>query len=413
MTSRFSFIPLLLTLIQILYKLHVMNEKNDSFNVKNVTLISLAHLTHDTYSAFLAPILPILIDQLGITVMMAGLLDVIRRVPTLFNPFIGMLADRLRISVFIILAPLVTTLSMSFLGMSPNAVVLTVLVFVSGISAAFFHVPSPVMIKYYSGSRIGQGMSFYMLGGELARTLGPLLILGGVSLWGLEGTWRLAPLGIGASLTLFLQFRKVKIHSPARSGDRTGAGRTILRLMPLFLTIGAFIFFNSAIKSAMTIYLPTYLTGKDRSLWLAGISLSVLQLSGAAGTFAAGPISDRIGRKTVLTIIAIINPLLMLLFINATGILVFPLLILSGFFLFTSGPVLMAVVNDINSKHGSFINGMYMTVNFFFGAVMTLIVGMMADRIGMDATYRLAVFISAAAIPFVFLIKADKASYDL
>jgi len=362
-------------------------------------------MTHDTYSAFLAPILPILIEQLGITLLMAGMLDVIRKIPTLFNPFFGMIADRIRVSIFIIIAPLVTTLCMSFLGMSPNIIVLTILIFVSGISATLFHVPSPVMIKHFAGDKIGQGMSFYMLGGELARTLGPLLILGGISLWGLEGTWRLAPLGMGASLLLFFQLRKVRIHKPVRKGSTNGAGKTFISLLPLFLSIGGIIFFRSAMKSALTIYLPTYLTSKDQSIWIAGISLSVLQFSGAVGTFLAGPISDKIGRKMVLLISAIVNPLLLLLFINISGALIFPVLILSGFFLFTAQPVLLALIHDIDSEHGSFINGIYMTINFFFGSIMTLLIGLMADRFGMNATYSTAVYITAAAIPCVLLLK--------
>ncbi len=362
-------------------------------------------MTHDTYSAFLAPILPILIEQLGITLFMAGMLDVIRKIPSLLNPFVGMVADKIRVSFFIILAPLITTLCMSFLGMSPNYIVLAVLVFVSGISATLFHVPSPVLIKYYSGDQIGRGMSYYMLGGELARTLGPLIILGAVSLWGLEGTFRVAPLGIGASLLLFLQFRKVKVHKPSQKSGNTGTWKTFTSLLPLFLTIGGIIFFRSAMKSALTIYLPTYLTGKDQTIWIAGISLSVLQFSGAAGTFLAGPISDKLGRKRVLLITSIINPLLFMLFINTSGVFVFPVLILTGFFLFTSGPVILALVHDINSEHGSFINGVYMTINFLFGSIMTLIVGIMADKIGMDSTYRIAVYITAAAIPCVFFLK--------
>lgn len=382
-----------------------MNKKPNTFNAKNVIFISLAHLTHDTYSAFLAPILPILIEQLGITLFMAGMLDVLRRIPQLLNPLLGIIADRIRINIFIILTPLVTTLSMSFLGLSPNIIVLSALIFVSGVSAAFFHVPSPVMIKYFSGNKIGQGMSFYMLGGELARTLGPLLILSGVSLWGLQGTWRLAPLGMAASLVLFFQFRKVQIDKPQRREKATGYGKTFLNLLPLFLTIGGIIFFRGAMKAALTIYLPTYLTGRDQSIWMAGISLSILQFSGAAGTFAAGPLSDRIGRKKVLLISSVINPLLMLLFVNVSGILVIPVLILSGFFLFMTGPVILATVHDVKSEQGSFINGVYMTVNFFFGSIMTVLVGLLADRFGMERTYSATVFLSALAIPVVLFLK--------
>jgi len=62
---------------------------------------------------------------------------------------------------------------MSFLGHSNSITMLFILLFIAGASVSLFHVPSPVMIKTVSGDQIGTGMSFYMVGGVLARTLGP------------------------------------------------------------------------------------------------------------------------------------------------------------------------------------------------------------------------------------------------
>jgi hypothetical protein len=40
------------------------------------------------------------------------------------------------------------------------------------------------MIKQSSGEETGKGMSYFMVGGEFARTLGPILITAAVSWWG-------------------------------------------------------------------------------------------------------------------------------------------------------------------------------------------------------------------------------------
>ncbi len=90
------------------------------FQFGSVIIVSFAHLSHDVYSAFLAPILPLLISKLGISLSMAGLLDVVRKLPSLFNPLIGLMADRICVRYFIILAPAVTGISMSLLGMVPS-----------------------------------------------------------------------------------------------------------------------------------------------------------------------------------------------------------------------------------------------------------------------------------------------------
>ena len=71
------------------------------FQTEKIVSISFAHLFHDIYSAFLAPILPLLIAKLGISLSLAGLLDVVRRIPALFNPLIGLVADRICFKYFI------------------------------------------------------------------------------------------------------------------------------------------------------------------------------------------------------------------------------------------------------------------------------------------------------------------------
>ncbi|MCK5453135.1 MAG: MFS transporter, partial [Calditrichia bacterium] len=275
------------------------------FQTGRVVTISFAHLLHDTYTAFLAPMLPLLISKHGLSLSMAGLLDVIRKIPSLFNPFIGLLADKVCVKYLVIFTPAISAISMSLLGLAPSYLILFILLFVAGISSTLFHVPSPVMIKHFSGDKTGRGMSYYMFGGEMARTLGPLLITAGLSVWGLEGSYRVMPIGLLASIILYFKLKDVTSIHQNNNKIVKGAGETIKELVPFFIFITGFQLFRAGMKSALTLYLPTYLTAKGQSLWIAGISLSVLQFAGAAGTFAAGYISDRISHRNMLFIIAI------------------------------------------------------------------------------------------------------------
>jgi MFS family permease len=185
-----------------------------------VATVSLAHLMHDTYSSFLAPILPLLIEKLGMSLVMSAFLDIARKIPALLNPFFGLLAERSDARWFVILAPALTAISMSLLGVTSSYVLALVLLTIAGVSATLFHIPSPGMIKAAAGDKLGRGMSFYMVGGELARTIGPLFITGGVSLWGLEGTWRLMPFGIIASLILYYKLKDFQFTQNKFSEDQ-------------------------------------------------------------------------------------------------------------------------------------------------------------------------------------------------
>ena len=162
--------------------------------------------------------------------------------------------------------------------------------------------------------------------------------------------------------------------------------------------------FRTAMKLALTLYLPTFLTQQGNSLWLAGISLAVLQFSGAIGTFFAGPISDKFGRKNTLLITSIVTPILMWIFISSNGSFMIPLLIVIGFFLFASGPVLLALVQDTDSEHPSFVNGIYMTISFGVSSLMVLLIGFSGDSFGLIITYKISAVISVASIPFILMI---------
>jgi FSR family fosmidomycin resistance protein-like MFS transporter len=188
------------------------NSQKNKFRTPDVILISLSHHIHDIYTAFLAPVQVLIIEKLAINYTLFGLLSVIQRLPTLFNPLVGILADKVRIRYLMILSPTVTAVAMSLIGVAPSYSFLVLLMLISGIGSTMFHVPTPVMVKHVSGNRTGRGMSFYMVGGELARTLGPIVVLGAIDLWGFEGIFRLIPAGLLASIILFVRFRHVDLR---------------------------------------------------------------------------------------------------------------------------------------------------------------------------------------------------------
>jgi FSR family fosmidomycin resistance protein-like MFS transporter len=387
-----------------------MGRNREGFQKGKVLTISAAHFIHDIYTSFLAPALPRIIEKLGTSYAMIGLLAPIQRIPSLLNPFVGIIAERPVMKYMVIFSPAVTALSMSLIGLAPSYIFLAILLFVSGLSSTFWHVPTPVMVKEFSGERTGKGMSFYMVGGELARTAGPLIIMGVIGLWGLEGTWRMMPLGFVASFILYLNFRnsRFKTNSKTSNNKEGSYWKIFLKFSPAFILTGGFTFFQAGLKSSVTYWLPTYLElSEGYSYIFADVSLAVLQLSGAAGALMAGTLSDRLGRNKTLYIISLITPILMLLFINLNGFWIIPVLIPLGFFLFAPTSVMLALIHDLSSEKKAFLNSIFMTINFFISTIVYPIVGLLIDHIGFTSSFYIFGILSFGAI-FVVILSRKK-----
>ena len=384
-----------------------MKRSGEGFAKRRVLTISAAHFVHDCYTGFLAPALPLIIDKLGISYGMTGLLAVIQRIPSLFNPLIGIIAERPVMRYMVIFSPALTAVFMSLIGLAPGYIFLAILLFFSGISSTLWHIPTPVIVKQVAGKRIGKGMSYYMMGGELARTAGPLIILGVISWWGLEGMWRMMPLGFVASGLLWFQFRKANFTpaSSSRTHQEGSYWKIFLRFSVAFILTGGFTLFQAGMKASVTYFLPTFLTSTGNSLHYSELALTVIQLAGAMGALFAGTISDKIGRYRTLLIISIAAPLLTLLFLNLEGFWIFPVLLPLGFFLFAPTSVMLATVQELNTEKKAFVNSIYMTLNFFVSVMIYPLVGASIDRVGFLPTFRFIAFLGFGSILVVIFTR--------
>ena len=79
----------------------------------------------------MSPLLPLLIEKLSMTLTQAGLLSTVMQIPALLNPHVGAMADRISVRYFIILAPAMTAVPMSLIGVAPNYGILMLLLLMS------------------------------------------------------------------------------------------------------------------------------------------------------------------------------------------------------------------------------------------------------------------------------------------
>lgn len=363
----------------------------ESFQTNRVTTIAAGHAIHDTYTAFLPPILPSLIESFALSKTQAGLLSAFMQGPSILQPFIGHLADRISLRYLVILAPAATGTAMSLLGVASAYYVLVLLLLLAGITSAGLHAVGPVMAGRISGRSLGKGMSFWMVGGELGRTIGPIILVTVVGLMGLKSTPWLMVGGWLASITLFIRFRDI----PGKPLDNDGAlpWQDALRQMrPLMVPLTGIIVVRAFMSASLTTYLPTFLSEEGVDLWIAGASLSILEAAGVVGALAGGSISDRLGRRLVLFLSMLTTPLLTLAFLASDGWVRLALLPIIGLVALSTTPVIMAMVQESYPSHRAFANGIYMATSFLIFAVVVVLLGGLGDWLGL----RWGFFISAA-----------------
>ena len=371
----------------------------------DVTIITIVHHIHDIYTFFLPALQTVIQQTYGLSYQMFGAMLVFQRVPTLLNPFLGILAERIRMRFLMILAPLVTSISMCLILDAPNFLTLCILAFVSGLSSSMFHVPTPVMMKHVSGEYSGVGMSFYMFGGNSARMLAPVLVIASIDLWALGGLLKLIPAGALASLILYIRYRKTDIRKDFHHTKSEGSyWKVIQSFKNLLLVILFFTLLNGVLKSCINSYLTGFLEEQGYNQKIAKLGLSVVYLSGAIGALASGTLSDYVGKRTTVALASLVAPFCMIGFLNTEGYMQFVMLFLTGFFILSPVPVFLSIVNGLKSKHLPFLNGLYMTINFAGSATSTYVLGWWIDMWQYDLAYYIALFAAFGAVPLAFLL---------
>jgi predicted MFS family arabinose efflux permease len=132
----------------------------------------------------------------------------------------------------------------------------------------------------------------------------------------------------------------------------------------------------------------------------------VLHLAGATGMAGIGHISDKFSKKKILFTLIILSVLSMwgLIIFSSQKAFVLPCLIILGMLLFSSAPVILTLVQHINSRRPAFINSIYFTLGFFINTTGILLVGIAGDNIGLDMTFKICALLPLASIPFLFFL---------
>jgi len=301
---------------------------------------------------------------------------------------------------------------MSLLGVAPSYAALAMFLVVVGVSSASIHAVGPVMAGNLSGRRLGRGMGFWMVGGELGRTLGPVVIVSTVRLLTLRGTPWLMIGGLLASAMLYVRLKDVP-GRPPNEGRGLPWRQALQAMGPLLGPLVGIIVVRSFMMSALTTYLPIFLSEEGADLWLAGVSLSVLEAAGMVGALLGGAMSDRLGRRLVLFISMLATPLFMFVFLVVDGWVRFPLLLVMGFTALSVTPAIMALAQESLPDNRALANGIYMSLSFALRSGVVVVLGALGDLFGLRLAFTASAVIPLLGLPLILLLPGKRPRHSL
>lgn len=346
-------------------------------------LLTFGHLTIDAYSSFFLPLLPLLVQKLHLSLTLVGTLVALSSLTSSFSqPLFGLISDRMRRPWFVAFGPLTAAIFMSGLGLAPTFATLLALLMLAGLGVAAFHPQGAVLASQVSPKR-NVSMAFFITGGTIGFSVGPMFAVGVVSVFGLERTWVAAIPGLLASALLLAWFSRVppRPRSEARSVPLRTL-RPVIRPLSLlyFATVS-----RSTVSYGFMTFLPLYLAGHGFSLSQSGAMLSAYLLLGALGGFCGGWLSERIGGHRLIVLSFLCAAPLYLGFLLLPDALGIPCVILGSFALQSSLSVNVVLGQELSPQHSSTISSLLMGAAWGMGALLIGPIGALADHFGLHA----------------------------
>ena len=376
-------------------------DSSETFQTQDILTIVSGHFVHDMYSAFIPTLLPVILKKLAIPLGLAGTLQLAMSIPSLFSVLVGWLGDRFSVRYLVIFTPAITATLITLSGVMPGYATLIILLFAAGMSGAAFHAPAPAMVARLSGRQLGKGMGFFMAAGELGRSLGPLLVAFALTEWGLEGIWRVMIFGWLASGILFFRLRRI----PARSRKTLNLRSVLPHMRRVFIPLLGVMMLRGMFSSSLSFYL-VYFLNQDLGMEHANaaLMLALYELAGVGGALTGGMLSDRIGRRRTVFIATSVGAALQVVFLLVINFRLewIPLaLIPLGFVSLSVTPVLQAVVQDQFPENRATASGLFILYAFLTRSFNALALGLIGERLGLEAAFTIAIFASLMALPLI------------
>ncbi|MCL6595979.1 MAG: MFS transporter [Firmicutes bacterium] len=379
-----------------------------------LTYLGLAHFVNDMLTGAVAGLLPLLEAAFHLNYAALGSLITLQNVTSsVVQPVFGAASDRRAMTWLLPLGPALAAAGLFALGRMPTAGLLYAAVAVLGLGSASFHPEGSRAAHTAAGERKGYAQAMFQVGGNLGFACGPLLVPLLLARTGLHGTaWMLLPGGAMAVLGIALQRRLRQSRAAAEaemaalraraSGDASQAATSARGPLVALLVIIAL---RSFVQLGLASFLPLEFVHVRHESASLGATMSFLFLAaGGVGTFVGGLMSDRMSSIAIVRLSLAASVPLMAVLPDLGGAWFVADLLVLGFVVLSTFAVTVTLGQAYMPGAVGVSSGLTIGLSVGAGGLGTVLLGTVADAIGITAMLRLLFLLPALAFALSLLL---------
>jgi FSR family fosmidomycin resistance protein-like MFS transporter len=386
----------------------VENDQPQGMIMKVVGAVAFAHLLNDLIQAVLPAIYPMLKANFSLSFAQVGLISFVYQITgSLLQPWIGLYTDKHPKPYLLPLGMMVTLCGILLLAFSPSFTVLLLASALIGVGSATFHPEASRVARMASGGRFGTAQSTFQVGGNTGTAIGPLLAALIIVPFGQHAVAWLVVFSLLGIWVLFGVSRWTISHAKNSFAANVNQTQTKLhgrQLIIALTTISVLMFAKFTYIASISNYFTFYLIHKFHiSLQTAQLHLFVFLAAVALGTFAGGPIGDRIGRKAVIWVsfVGMAPFALMMPYANLFWTTVLSLI--TGLVLSSAFAAMVVYAQEAVPGRVGMISGLMFGLMFGVSGIAAAGLGHLADVNGIEWVFGLCSLLPLLGFATVFL----------